>query len=139
MSRLKVILLVAALALVVLPLVWYQRVTRERTTAWIQSSSPDGMFRCTVTERASPGRSGTEIVFEGRRKNLTSPDSVGLWVEIKRANVNNDSASRSNYSVGWEYDEKHRTTGITVFGDFGTPPFPGKVLMLVPLSVQQPG
>ena len=114
--------------------VWYL-LFAERVTQFVQSVSPDEMFRCTLAESAGATSHGTrgvhsEIVVETR-----SPRDDTQWEYVKREPIPiDDSARRSNYSITWEYDAKHRTTGVTVFGDYGRPPFPGEIIFKMPLG-----
>ncbi len=123
MRNWRLLALVAATVLAVSGVLMLRHLFGEHETASVESVSPDGMFRCTVTERASTGQCRSEIVLYSRQ------GTSGFWTETNRRSVQNDSACRSNYSVDWDYDEKHRTTGLKVFGDFGSPPFPGEVLL----------
>jgi hypothetical protein len=93
------------------------------TTAHVVSVSPDGMYKCELIERTNGGQSPAQIVLY-RRLSPWTPD----WGILDSADVHNDSACRSNYSVDWEYNEKHRSTGVVVFGDFGGAPFEGTVV-----------
>ena len=61
-------------------------------------------------------------------------DSHKPWQEIRQATPPGDSACRSSYSIAWQYDGNHRATGVTVFADYGTPPFPGMILFEMPLA-----
>jgi hypothetical protein len=118
----------------------------EHVTALVQSNSPDGMFRCTLTEwsgtmpRGGQGIQAKILVERRNKKNLILPSSAGgkeLWDDVKREPIQvDDSACRSNYSVAWEYDGKHRTTGLTVFGDYGTPPYSGEIILTMPLAAE---
>jgi hypothetical protein len=106
-------------------------------TAQVQSISPDGMFRCTVTEWSVPGNAQPTIVIERAtdgNMGIHSEDSHKPWQGIKQATSPGDSAFRSSYSIAWQYDGNHRTTEVTVFGDYGTPPFPGTILLEMPLA-----
>ncbi len=116
----------------------------DNITALVQSNSPDGMFRCTLTEwNGQMPRGGwgiqAKILVEKRKTHyrVTDPDKERLWEDLKREPIDvDDSACRSNYSIAWEYDSKHRTTGLIVFGDYGSPPFPGEVIFKMPLKAE---
>lgn len=105
----------------------------EWVTASVQSASPDGMFRCTLTERWSGGLAGgyeAKVVVE-------KMNGQWRWEEVKQAPVDVDvSLPRSNYSIIWEYDSKHRTTGLILFGDYGSPPFRGTVLFRMSMKAE---
>jgi hypothetical protein len=78
-----------------------------------------------------------EILVEKRKTHyrVTDSDKEKSWEDIKREPIDvDDSACRSNYSINWEYDDKHRTTGLIVFGDYGSPPFPGEIIFKIPLQ-----
>lgn len=105
----------------------HQSLTRETTTACVQATSPDGMYRCTVEEKSTATQSN--VVITVYRRKIMVLSGTNLWEIIDNKEVRNDSASRSNYSIDWSLDKKNRTRGITVFGDFGSPPFPGEVLL----------
>jgi hypothetical protein len=103
------------------------------------------MFRCTLTEWSGSflSRRGwaiqAKIAIEKRNKQnlILSSSEEKVWEDVKRQPIQvDDSACRSNYSITWQYDEKHRTTGVTVFGDYGTPPFPGEIIFTMPLSAR---
>jgi hypothetical protein len=112
----------------------------EHITASVQSVSPDGMFRCTLTEWWGEGTIQAKVVIEKRNQRnlylIASPENDReIWEDVKREPLPvDDSAGRSNYSIVWEYDGKHRTTGLTIFGDYGTPPFPGETIFRMPLA-----
>jgi len=91
-----------------------------QTTAHVVSVSPGGMYKCELTERLNGDQSTAQIVLY-RRMSPWKPD----WEVVDSADVYNDSACRSSYSIDWEYNDKHRSTGVVVFGDFGGAPFEG--------------
>ena len=97
------------------------------------SISPDGMYKCEVRE-TSDGYQSEALIKVYRRKNLICVSGPDLWELFEEEEVYNDSSCRSNYSIDWEYDDERRTTKLVVFGDFGTPPFPGEILLEVPLD-----
>jgi len=94
----------------------------EETLETLRSTSPDGMYRCSV-KLTHDGQARTYITLHGR-----CPSPRQQWQVVAEELVEDDSACRSNYSIDWQYDDRHRTTGVTVFGDFGTPPYPGEII-----------
>jgi hypothetical protein len=58
------------------------------------------------------------------RRSLYPPE----WEVLDSGDINNDSACRSNYSIDWEYNDKHRAKKVVVFGDFGSAPFAGTII-----------
>ena len=115
--------------------VWYL-LFAEHVRHFVQSVSPDGMFRCTVTQRWCRG-SRAEVLLEGWKEERRGSDD-GPWESMTRQDLAGDtSACRSNYSITWQYDAKHRTTGVTVFGDYGSPPFPGEIIFKMPLGAPE--
>ena len=85
------------------------------------------------------GRGVQAKIFVETRSNPTrySKDGKEIWDEVEREPIPvDDSAGRSNYSIAWEYDGKHRTTGLVVFGDYGSPPFPGETVFKMPLKAK---
>lgn len=119
------------LAVIVVPIVmgasFFLRVVWPTTTAYVESTSPDGMYHCTVKEKSTYAQSRAVITVY-RRKNLDKIVGRNLWEPFLTEPVYNDSARRSSYSVDWSFDEKHRTLGITVFGSFGSPPLDGEII-----------
>lgn len=101
----------------------YRTFFGEKVPFETASISPDGMYRCEVHESYTTGQCRTSIKVFHRAGSGDNP-----WQLVKAKEVANDSACRSNYSVDWRYDSKHRTEGVVVFGDFGSPPFPGEVI-----------
>lgn len=111
-------------ALALLCLGVYALFFHARVSAHVVSVSPDGMFKCELTERSNGGQSAGEIVLYQRMSPWTPED----WEAVDKGGVYNDSACRSNYSINWAYNEKHRSTGVVVFGDFGGAPFAGTMV-----------
>jgi hypothetical protein len=107
-------------ALIVLVAVAWHFVFGQRVTAHFDSISPDGMYRCTVTERSSQNHSEAEIVVFKRLESTYSSGEES-WAEIQRVPISNDSACRAYYSIDWEYDKNYRTTKLIVFGNFSVP------------------
>ncbi len=126
------IALVVAILVVVLVGVTYWVFFGERVSFEAVSVSPDGMYKCQVKETYTVGQCGAMIKVYHRQPG----DDV--WKLLKEAEVYNDSVVRSNYSIDWEYDDKHRTRKLIVFGDFGGPPFPGEVILEMPFSSEIP-
>lgn len=92
-------------------------------TAKLQSTSPDGIYKIKLTERSHTGQSGGWIeLFE-------SPVESESWRSVRVDRFYNDSLSRSGYAVDWQFDAVKKTTGVTVFGDFGLPPHVGTVVL----------
>ena len=86
------------------------------------SVSPDGMYKCKLAETSTPYQSKA-LIKVYKRKDLYGGN---LWDLLKNQHVYNDSSCRSSYSIDWQYDKEKRTTGLIVFGDFGSLPFPGE-------------
>ena len=101
----------------------------DKVTFETFSSSPDGMYRCHVRETHERGSCRATVRLFRWTGSADEP-----WELIRTEEVYNDSAVRSNYSVDWQYDAQRRTQGVIVFGDFGTPPFPGEVIFQVRLD-----
>ncbi|HUT58904.1 MAG TPA: hypothetical protein VNA25_13740 [Phycisphaerae bacterium] len=95
-----------------------------RTTYRLVCNSPDGMYRCTIQEKARNGQVRAYVALHRRSSLYSDPN----WRVVKEQHLSSGSACRSNYSIDWHYDANHRTTGLTVFGDFGSPPFEGEVI-----------
>ena len=93
------------------------------TTAHVVSVSPDGMYKCELTERANSGQSIAEVVLY-RRMSSWEAD----WEAMDSQEIRNDSACRSNYTIDWAYNKENRSVGVTVFGDFGGAPFSGTAI-----------
>ena len=136
----RIFVAVTALVLGLAKAAW-QSLFGDHVTALVQSNSPDGMFRCTLTEWSGTMPRGgcgiqAKILVEARSNpSRYSKDGKELWDDIKREPIPvDDSACRSNYSIAWEYDGKHRTTGLIVFGDYGSPPYPGEIIFKMPLG-----
>jgi hypothetical protein len=100
-------------------------VFREKTSFEAVSTSPDGMYQCRVKETyRSTGGCVTHIEV------LAFDLDSRRWESMEQKDVHNDSLRRSNYSIDWEYDGDHRTTGLGVFGDFPRqPPLPGEIIL----------
>jgi len=94
------------------------------TTAHVVSVSPDGMYKCELTERSDVGQSVGRVILYRRM----SPWDRADWQVLDSGDVRNDSVSRSNYSIVWAYNEKQRSTKVIVFGDFGSAPFEGTIV-----------
>ena len=94
----------------------------EDTLETLESTSPDGMYRCSV-KLTHDGQARTYITVHGLSL-APRPE----WKVVAEEVVEDDSAGRSNYSIDWQYDERRRTTGVIVFGDFGGPPYPGEII-----------
>jgi hypothetical protein len=141
LRSLVILLTVSALALGFGKAAW-QLLFRDHVTALVQSTSPDGMFRCTLTEWSGwKPRGGwgvqAKLVVEKRKSDYTGPDKERGWEAFKREPINvDDSACRSYYSIAWEYDAKHRTTGLILFGDYGSPPFQVETIFKMPLTAE---
>jgi hypothetical protein len=109
-----------------------------RTTAHVASVSPDGMYKCEVTERGNPyGNQTAKIVLY---RHWWWPDKQD-WKIQDSNEIGGDSACRSNYSIDWEYNAKRRSTKVIVFGDYGSPPYEGRVVferLLDPNAVAVP-
>lgn len=119
----KFIFAVVAVVLVLLCGGIYLLFFHERISERAVSVSPDGMYKCRVIERCSVGQSNGEVIL-WRRMSPWKPD----WEMMDRGDIYNDSASRANYTINWMYNDKRRSTGIIVFGDFGGAPFSGTVV-----------
>ena len=123
------ILVVVAIGIVLIHHVFF----REWTSFEDTSVSPDGMYKCELKETQTPGQCNA-LIKVYQRKDLTALSGEDLWEPLEEAKVYNDSVSRSSYSIDWEYDDDHRTRKLIVFGDFGTPPFPGEIIFEMPLT-----
>jgi hypothetical protein len=110
----------------------------EEVVDVVQSVSPDGMFRCTLTDLYGDipqGARGNHTEIAVQEWNLQadirtrSKGDEALWEDLVRQPIPKDDSIRGScYSIAWEYDGRHRTTGLTVFGDYGPPPRPGTVV-----------
>ena len=113
---------------VILGVVVYREFYHRKVTFDSASISPDGMYRCEVIETQRSGDCETHITIYVSNDPFHE-SSQGRWKLLTEYDAStHDSAARSNYSIDWEYDQQHRTQEVIVFGDFGTVPFPGKVL-----------
>jgi len=101
----------------------------EKVSFETVSVSPDGMYRCEVIETQSLGQCKAKIRVFQRSNSVEDP-----WELLESEEISNDSACRSNYSVDWQYDGRNRTELVTVFGDFGSPPFPGDIIFEMPIA-----
>lgn len=118
--------LIAGVIVIIVAVVFfaYQSFFGEKVSFETTSISPDGMYRCEIRETYYHfGQCKTTIKVFRRNGSGNAP-----WTLAKTEHISNDSVCRSNYSVDWQYDEHHRTRGLIVFGDFGTPPFPGEII-----------
>jgi len=102
-----------------------------RTTAHFVSVSPDGMYKCEVTEWGR--RNGNQTAKIVLYRQWRFPDRED-WKIQDSNEIGGDSACRSNYSIDWEYNAKRRSTKVIVFGDFGSPPYEGTVIYERPLN-----
>jgi len=89
--------------------------------ARIESVSPDGMYRYELAERSD--KFNVDVTFA-----LYQRASDSDWELMEAGKIPTDSAAPSNWSIDWQYDDKRRTTGIVLFGDYGSPPFEGTVV-----------
>ena len=87
------------------------------TSAHVVSDSPDGMFRCEVTERSTPGESNATIILFCRRS-----DGEQDWRQIDSEDIYNDSASRAYYCIDWGHDANRCATKVVVLSDFSVGP-----------------
>ncbi len=113
----------ATTAIVLLCVGFYFLFFHMRTSEQVVSVSPDGMYKCEVTERSNGSHCVAQIMLYRQRSSWSAD-----WAVMDKREVSNDSACRSSYSIDWSFNEKFRSTGVTVFGDFGGPPFAGTIL-----------
>ena len=66
----------------------------------------------------------------------SSLNSEKLWENIRRE-YREDSIGRYYYSITWEYNGKHRTTRLTIFGSSERPPCDGEIVLGMPFSPDQ--
>lgn len=98
---------VAAGAVVCIYLVYFH----YRTTLYVQSTSPDGAYTCTVTEKANPAQCRAYVVL---RKAERPGDPNTRWQMIRKTTIANDSCVVGSYPITWERDEAGRTQGVRV-------------------------
>jgi hypothetical protein len=136
LNRKKIALLVVLALIGLAGAAWHSRFG-ERVTAHVDSISPDGMFRCTVTEIVSNDHSTGEVVVF---KRLESTHSSGeeSWAEIQRVPFSSDSCTRAYYSIDWQYDGDYHTTRLTVFGNYSVPTLRGGYTILLERSFMPP-
>ncbi len=99
--------IIPIIVLVLIVGVYYQ-FFRPETTHEVESTSPDGMYRCRVMEKTRTGSSIAHIHLDRR--------DGDRWHEFSHKEDSNDSAVRAAYSVDWDFDEQHATRGVTVYG-----------------------
>lgn len=124
-------------------LVYFVFFRSSPVTAFAQSSSPDGMYRCTVTEKCTGmGEMQFEIVID-RRNLRTAGDGSSFLIGTGWDNIYRDSyessCGNSNYSIVWEYNDRHLTTGLTIFSDTEPPYWDGNIILKRPLTTYARG
>ena len=112
-------------------------------TAFVQSLSPDGMYRCTVTEKCmGMGEMQFEIVIDRRKLRTANASSflIGEGWDNIYCDSYRSSCGNGNYSIVWEYNDRHLTTGLTIFSDSGDPPYwDGYTILKRPLTTYARG
>ncbi len=107
--------------------VWYVGFA-EHSHFPFQSTSPDGVFRCTIREWTGGLFSATGMSIQ-REAIIEKRDLASqTWQEVGRERVVGcDSVGIENWSITWESDKKNHTIGLTAIGDGGN------VVLKVPL------
>jgi hypothetical protein len=96
--------------------VWYVGFA-EHSDFPIQSTSPDGGFRCTIREW-SGGIFSEKGMSIQREAVIERKDPLGIWRHIGREQVDgSDSVGTTNYSITWEFDKKNDSIRLTVIVD----------------------
>ena len=106
----------------------------SRNRAFVQSISPDGVFRCTVIETqegfADPK---CEITVDKFYRDSAPGSDAGVWHNAERGSAYLGDLRNYYYSICWQYNAEHRTTGVTVFGS-QSPSGDGRILWDKPLT-----
>ena len=99
--------------------IWHQFIA-DRIVFTTQSTSPDGMFRCTLNEWSGFGGEGryATVTIE-RRKGESAWE--GVIVQEKVSPV--DTSAPGCYYITW-----HGSQAVTILGDYGPGPIPKKVI-----------
>jgi hypothetical protein len=125
--------LVTPVVLTALGLVAY--LVLSGNSAFVQSISPDGTFRCTVIERSEGlADPAWEITVDKFIRESTPGSDEGKRRSIERASGTLGSLKNYYYSICWQYDTQHRTTGVAVFGSNVAPSGDGRILWDMPLK-----
>jgi hypothetical protein len=85
-----------------------------------QSTSPDGVFRCTIREWTGGLFSATGL--SGKREAIIEKWNLAsqTWQEVGREPVVGcDSVGIKNWSITWQLDNQGHTIGLTASGDGG--------------------
>ena len=93
---------------------WYDLFV-EHINSYTQSVSPDGVFRCTVTELSGQGGGPCSAAVAVERKKKERGE---IWEDVIRKKVPPvDDSAGGVYHISWEfYTERHPT--VTVLGDY---------------------
>jgi len=115
----SIVVLVAG-AIVGARVVW-NRLFGEVVAGSFQSVSPDGTFRCTLTECGGWKDGGlrryARVAIEKRIN-----ESEELWEDVRRDDVSPvDDSAPGVYYITWACDRQDRTTGVNITGDYGSP------------------
>lgn len=120
--RVRTVLVAGSLGLLLLGALAHALWFRNHLTAHSVSVSPDGLFRCEVTERSSNSQSSAVVVIQRRAQ---TAEANPTYAVVLKHGISNDSARRAYYSINWQHAaDASTTTAVEVFASFGeTPPF----------------
>jgi hypothetical protein len=114
--------------------IWYL-LFAPRATSTTESTSSDGMLRCTLTEWWGWHEGGScffaTVTVERRKK-------VGedVWEYVVRQEVHPvDDSATGCYYISWSDDRERGTTVLTVLGDYGPGPIPKKTIFTASLPL----